>query len=1452
MIEKCSIGNMSYNIQNITLIILILILIIVIIYYLKNSSTKHNELIEKYTTPSNTDANVNDTNSYSSHNSIATSQLHNFPTSGTEVTLRPCQVQFNNTFDASGAGTHKYVYEDGWQEIATLKETSTSTANRIENKVISANNETNKDDKNGSRDVYTNYSEQSKCFKKISGTDTNNKYRYKNNDLIKYHTDKYVELVELKNGATGPPEQYMQMQFDLGASNSSQYYNNLTESICSLKYADTVSGLSGNLIRLTLNANNIITAINRVTVDATNNHIFNIDTTFDIANLITNGNSGSYRYNQGSQSYEYVTTNSASSGLIVIINLYKFDRNLLCDNTSGTTTYQNIKTYTKLSNAKIDVSKIINFNLSGAETISNTTLPVAYNNNTTIIGDNISKDTLIKNINSLIDSELVEINRTTNTNIATKEIEKTGLQTLRTNFFTANNTKQIFIDNAIIKTNYDDVALKYNVLLNAENYNLKLNEVKYLSQSFNSDSENIKMASADEPVFKELLSAGESDVWETIVYNYAGTDNFRQYEETFPPNTTCKILIVGGGGGGGQFGGGGGGGAILFKANLILDGKYIIKVGKGGKGQEWDNFGKNGEDGQHSSFQKENVASETYVAKGGGGGGTRDANANGVVGNPGGSGGGGSHSNNPTYQASGGVSNKNTYAGWESYGEAGGKGRPNYSGGEPSHASGGGGGAGSVGGDFSNSTGGGNGGAGKDFISTFGTSVGDNGWFGGGGGGNTYNGAGNPGYGNGGKGLFGGGGTGGYDPDTPAYDGIDGTGGGGGGGKWNTANKIKGGNGGSGVVILRYIKKAKIQSDNVSKKITLEYNAKSIRIYNHSGGAETQTPYSFNIENNIKCNILIVAGGGGGGASAGGGGGAGGLIYLTNQDLSAGSYNIKVGKGGNVSAGDGNDSSFGDFVAKGGGGGASMSAADPGTGGSGGGGNRINWWDAGVAGQPGGKGTANQGNDGGAGKNFSGANSAGGGGGGADAAGASAFTAGRGANGGIGRAIDITGTSIYYAGGGGGGSGSDFSVAGTGGLGGGGNGAIWANSGSNGTNGLGGGGGGGSAYPGTGRVGGSGGSGVVIIKIINDSKSYRLRVPKKTNITIVSGGITKTQFLHGIYKITITSTTTTLIKDPSMSLSGIITLNPTGQTEFTSNKIDVIYDFYKSINQINSDNTNTAASIVTNIYTDANTSGITYDYTKYNKYKISTNISKTYINASGGVNFSIYLYSNTGDIINGNNYSIRYVFHVISETDTIVPVDIYLTIKPISTGSSYTRFRVKTYSRSANGTDEAEIYAFIASGSENRNSVSINNFNNITDFNQSLSEQDVWGIVAKQGEITLLNAARVTKDNIGSKCSNGQTTTVKICDVNKLIAIKNAITSAKFTTTSPSFKENISISSSGLFPMSNVSPILNYTIGDYISYESSTQKAPADRITAFNIKDSASKYVYFAIPSAST
>jgi hypothetical protein len=260
----------------------------------------------------------------------------------------------------------------------------------------------------------------------------------------------------------------------------------------------------------------------------------------------------------------------------------------------------------------------------------------------------------------------------------------------------------------------------------------------------------------------------------------------------------------------------------------------------------------------------------------------------------------------------------------------------------------------------------------------------------------------------------------------------------------------------------------------------------------HSGGTEAQTLYSVNFPENTLCDILIVAGGGSGGQAAGGGGGAGGLIYLPNQNITTGIYNVFVGRGGTATLYQGGfNSSFGTNIAIGGGVGSTMSGTLPGNGGSGGGGNRSNTDNASVPGQTGGSGTINQGNAGGTGKNFSGSNTGGGGGGGAGAAGVSAFTTGRGANGGIGLAYSITGTLTYYAGGGGGGSGSDFNTAGSGGLGGGGNGSIWANAGGNASANTGGGGGGGSAYPGDGRFGGNGGSGIVIIRYRNAKIGYQ-------------------------------------------------------------------------------------------------------------------------------------------------------------------------------------------------------------------------------------------------------------------------------------------------------------------------------------------------------------------------
>jgi hypothetical protein len=239
---------------------------------------------------------------------------------------------------------------------------------------------------------------------------------------------------------------------------------------------------------------------------------------------------------------------------------------------------------------------------------------------------------------------------------------------------------------------------------------------------------------------------------------------------------------------------------------------------------------------------------------------------------------------------------------------------------------------------------------------------------------------------------------------------------------------------------------------------------------------------TFSALESLNVEYLVIAGGGGGGASwRGGGGGAGGYREgLLN--LSAENYSIQVGAGAPSRSGspqvggNGVNSIFSTITASGGGGGGIYDAIPGVAGGSGGGG--------GSPSASGGTGTSNQGNNGGAG----GSNSRGGGGGGAGSAGISgqgtSLPAG---NGGLGLSSNITGDSIFRAGGGSGGAydGGPQTVAvhggGTGG---------WAPTstfassmiGGNGTINTGGGGGGASGQ--SDGTGGAGGSGIVIIRYL--------------------------------------------------------------------------------------------------------------------------------------------------------------------------------------------------------------------------------------------------------------------------------------------------------------------------------------------------------------------------------
>ena len=279
------------------------------------------------------------------------------------------------------------------------------------------------------------------------------------------------------------------------------------------------------------------------------------------------------------------------------------------------------------------------------------------------------------------------------------------------------------------------------------------------------------------------------------------------------------MIVAGGGSGGGRHGGGGGGGGVVVKTvHSTVTGTYAIVVGAGGA-RVGSDIGNDGADSTGFSM----------TAKGGGGGGTY--NANGSVGNArvGGSGGG---AVGYTPNQAGGTSNQQssgtpTGGTVTAYGNAGGIG---YHGPSDSRMDGGGGGAGAVGGTGGVNTApykGGDGGVGIQNNYD-----GNNYYWGAGGGGGMWSGPApatdHPG-GTGGIGGGGGGGTAANPGGGPAGAGggnainsgdagvsggtssggdagvNTGSGGGGGGqGGGSSGYTGGGGAGGSGIVIIRY------------------------------------------------------------------------------------------------------------------------------------------------------------------------------------------------------------------------------------------------------------------------------------------------------------------------------------------------------------------------------------------------------------------------------------------------------------------------------------------------------------------------------------------------------------------------------------------------------------------------------------------------------------------------
>lgn len=256
------------------------------------------------------------------------------------------------------------------------------------------------------------------------------------------------------------------------------------------------------------------------------------------------------------------------------------------------------------------------------------------------------------------------------------------------------------------------------------------------------------------------------------------------------------------------------------------------------------------------------------------------------------------------------------------------------------------------------------------------------------------------------------------------------------------------------------------------------------------------------IPEEVTFDFLAVGGGGGGGSNSSGGGGAGGVIAMNNVSAKVGTYTVTIGSGGagsvnhTVNGTKGGNTTFGTFVAQGGGFGASRDGGNAASSGGSGGGGAGALIQARVPGAPG---VAGQGTSGGNGTTAdSGVNSTGGGGGGAGGPGMHAVAGGAAGNGGPGYITYITGTRLGVAGGGAG------SMTANGSLGiateGGGNGTSQAAAQAAANTGGGGGGRGNT------NSGGNGGSGLVVVRIKTGS----------LNVTVTGSPAVSTLTINGI------------------------------------------------------------------------------------------------------------------------------------------------------------------------------------------------------------------------------------------------------------------------------------------------------------------------------------------------
>ena len=479
--------SLEENVQYIYLSIFIMLFIVIILFYLKDSNKKHYKLFEKYGETSG------GTQIYSKQQLELDNTPLFYPSKDSIVTLRPCEIRFNKN------GSSKYIFKDGWKEIATINNTVANSVDLPYAKKILTKEGANKSD-------FNNFSEESRCFKLKNDNNDLNAHKYSENVLLSYNKDKYTTL----QTADGGKKEYMQMNFNPSLSEEKDYQKYAIESICSYTYDTMLTPPLKNvaLYRLFINEENIIESIDKIEINATNNNIFE-SKPFSLTELLDTS-STSYYYDTNSKAFKFkINKNDKVLG----ITIYKFERNLLCDK-------EEIISYDKLitDDTKLNTVALINIDKLIEPIVINDTELTAdiLDKFRTHVGNNYEpknfadKEKILEIIKNHIDTRIDSLNVPIRKEIVVKYAELKELEKAKNVFANKISTIDKYIINIITidALNYDEETKNF------------LN--KYLKPGKISYQKYVEKKILEPKINDDKLKATLKDNTMTIDYSFGG------------------------------------------------------------------------------------------------------------------------------------------------------------------------------------------------------------------------------------------------------------------------------------------------------------------------------------------------------------------------------------------------------------------------------------------------------------------------------------------------------------------------------------------------------------------------------------------------------------------------------------------------------------------------------------------------------------------------------------------------------------------------------------------------------------------------------------------------------------------------------------------------------------------------------------------------------------------